>query len=202
MTIGMWYRVLLENHVTHNSDAAGSREFRKCRVELKHPSLNWDEIWSLLVLPGLTSELTSFLWLMLHDLLPNSERLFRMNMPNVISSSCSLCSDNVTDSLPHSLIECSFVYPASSFLINTLKQVLPNVTPSQVTLLDLDLSQDLKLPITYLIASFLSQIWKCRISKKQCNLKTIRTNLEASIQVLRKTRHHQAATKLDDFLRL
>jgi hypothetical protein len=65
-----------------------------------------------------------------------------------------------------------------------------NVQTEQVVLLDLHLQPDQELPVIYLIAWVLSQIWDCKKNKKQSNLTHIGANLEASIQIEEKTLRH------------
>ena len=81
-----------------------------------------------------------------------------------------------------------------------IRSALPDVQTEQVVLLDLHLQPDQELPVIYLIACVLSQIWDCRKNKKLSNLTHIRANLEASIQILRKSRLYLAAIKLDEML--
>jgi hypothetical protein len=88
MTTSMWYRVILESTVTHRAGQGTANELIPCRVEEKYPDKDWDRAWSYLVLPGLPSDLTSFLWLMIHNLLPTKERLFRLGMPNINENTC------------------------------------------------------------------------------------------------------------------
>ena len=76
---------------------------------------------------------------------------------------------------------------------------VPNIQPEQVVHLDLN-PDDQQLPLVFLIASILSQIWTCRKEKKACNLHTIRATLEASINILRKSRHKAAADTLTTIL--
>ena len=139
---------------------------------------------------------------MVHNLLPTKERLFRLNMPNTTSSICDLCNIQATDNLQHALLQCPYNSSVSSYLLDILKNVLPDVQPEQVILLDLELHPEIELPVIYLISCLLSQIWDCRKLKKPSNLVNIRANLEASIQILRKTRHYQAAIILDEMLSL
>ena len=65
-----WYKVLLENNVTHRVDANGVTELIPSQAELAHPERNWEAICSLAATPGFPSELSSFLWLMFHNILP------------------------------------------------------------------------------------------------------------------------------------
>ena len=93
MSSGMWYRVLLENNVTHQPSNSSS-ELRPCRIEIKHPEVDGERSWSLAVTPGLSSKHLTFLWRMVHDLLPTQARLFRLKMPNINSEICSHCNQN------------------------------------------------------------------------------------------------------------
>ena len=54
----------------------------------------------------------------------------------------------------------------------------------------------LRLPIVWIIAKTLDTIFTCRIEKKACTLFNSRAQLEASVMLLRKTRHGSAAEKL------
>ena len=67
MSSSIWYRVLLENNVTHRVVENVVQEVKPCRTELSHPDKNWEQIWFLALNPGL----------------PSNERLHRMNMPNI-----------------------------------------------------------------------------------------------------------------------
>ena len=55
MTSGMWYRVLLENHVTHELVNSKLR-LKHCRAETKNPEVEWEKGWNLAITPGLPSE--------------------------------------------------------------------------------------------------------------------------------------------------
>ena len=200
MSTATWYKVLLENFITHEVNANGIREYRACKIETKHPDVDWDRTWSLAVTPGLCSDSTSFLWRMIHSLLPTRERLDRMNMPGTTSSICDLCDLEAVDTTLHALLQCPFSNPPATFLMSVFHSLLPNLQPAQVVFLDFDVATKDKLPLTFMTASVLSQIWSSRKGRKSCNLQTIRANLEASIQILRKSRHHQAATRIDEIL--
>ena len=195
MSSAIWYRVLLEENVTHKPTNPGS-ELRPCIIERKHPSIDWKRSWSLATTPGLSSQHLTFLWKMTHDLLPTQARLSRLNMPNVNSEICSLCTLNIPGELTHSLLLCPYNDGAGQFLLQKLHSHIPNLLPQQVTLLDLDVEADNQLPLVYLVAAVLSDVWECRKVKKPCHLNTIRAALEAGINILRKGRHRKAAEKL------
>ena len=76
MTEKQWYRFLIEQKVTMvQAGADVSQDLIPCRAELKDPELPWDSIWPSIRLPGLGSEITSFLFKILHNLLPTQERV-------------------------------------------------------------------------------------------------------------------------------
>ena len=194
MSTGVWYRVLLENLVTHVVDDSGARQLRPCRAEVSNPDRDWEKIWLVVSTPGLPSELLSFAWLMTHNILPTRSRLFRMKMPGVDSPNCELCHDQEPDTLLHSLLLCPLVNPASKFLMSSLKSIASDLTPEKVVILDF--KEDDCLPLVFLTTSILSQVWNFRREKKEINIHSIRANLEASIQILRKSRFQHHANKL------
>ena len=107
---------------------------------------------------------------------------------------------NVTGDLTHSLMLCSYNKEAGKFLLEKLQQVLPRLHPQQVVQLDLDVEENMKLPLVYIIASVLSQVWDFRKQKKPCKLQSIRAVLEAGVNILRKSRHFKAAENISSIL--
>ena len=129
---------------------------------------------------------------MIHNLLPNQARLYRMGI--VATPNCEFCPDDTPDTLTHSLLTCPQVSAPGSFLLSVLKFEIPNIRPEQVVLLDFNVNENL--PLVYLSASVLSQVWTSKKEKKSCNLHSIRATLEAGIQILRKSRFQNSAIKL------
>ena len=164
-----------------------------------HPETVWSCTWNLAVTPGLTSEMTYFLWRMIHNILPTNDRLCKLNMPGS-PSLCNLCDSSSLDSIEHALFQCNSSTTSATFLLSTVRNVLPDVQPQHVLLLDFDLSSSDQLPIMFVISSVLSQIWNSRKSGKTSNLHTVRSNLEAGIQILRKSRHYTAANRAIELL--
>ena len=108
MSIGMWYRALLEKYVTKEEDDNGFLYSVTCRAERLHADLNWETIWSFSILPGLNSDDSSFLFKLLHNLLTTQERLHRVLSHKVTSSLCTLCTQEVCSDQMHALIYCPF----------------------------------------------------------------------------------------------
>ena len=97
MSLKEWYRLLLEEVIM--VEVRNSSEYTPCRVELLHHNTDWESVWRRSRLSGLSSEFSSFLYRILHDLLPTKERQHRIS-PST-SSVCSLCPSNSVESLVH-----------------------------------------------------------------------------------------------------
>jgi hypothetical protein len=72
-------------------------------------------------------------------------------------------------------------YGAGQYLMEKLSTMVPNLHTGQITLLDLDIAEDDKLPAVFLIASVLSEVWLHKKDKKPCHINSIRASLEALV---------------------
>ena len=202
MKSGMWYRVLVENRVTMMRRADGTRTLKACRAESKHPDVDWPTVWRLANQKGLNPTEKTFLFRLLHDLLPTQERLFRLGIRNTNSPNCLLCIQDVSANLTHTLITCPHNSDVSSWLTTMLRVHVPQLQPQQVVLLDLgDLEESVQLPLVWLISNTLHNIWKDRTEKKKPNLHRTRSSLEAKINILRKTRFQNAVQIIENLLK-
>ena len=197
MTVKAWYKHLLEVNITHSGEP-GSRELVPCRVERLNPSMDWKKSWMAASLPGLTSNKSSFLWKMLHDILPTRERMHRMSLPGVPSAVCTLCLDNEEDNSEHALLTCSYIKVGADNLLLALRQEIPDMTLERIKFLDFR-SDDLY-PVTFLTATVLEQLWLSRTEKKRCTWPSIRAQVESEILLLRKGRLAQAGDRAQHML--
>ena len=79
MTVKEWYRVLVEKNVTkHEIDDAGRMELVPCKIEERYPLHDWSESYRLCRLQGLDPEIKSFLFKLVHQLLPSKERVHHL----------------------------------------------------------------------------------------------------------------------------
>ena len=201
LSIGDWYKVLLENNITMITKENGTRAMKPCRVELNNPSVDWEVSWRLAVLPGLSSEDQTFLWRMLHNLLPTQERLHKMKIQSAPSPICILCDKPEPDQLHHALVTCQENKEVADWLFQHLNQHVPSLNPQQLVVLDLgSLHESLELPIVWLTAQVLSYIWKSRKEKKKPKLYKTRAMLEAGVSILRKTRFQDECDLLETIL--
>ena len=201
MSSGMWYRVLLEDNVTSETDQNGFRYTKACKTESKHPDIDWEQTWPLACIPGLESADCSFLWRMVHNLLPTQERLNRI-LNSVNSPLCTLCNQQVVCDLPHALITCHFNNDIGNWLIRCLGLLHPHLNPQQLVILhfDLDAKDRASLSTVWLTAKTLEAIWQCRITKKASTIFATRATLEANIMLLRKTRFADCAEALENLI--
>jgi hypothetical protein len=99
MSTAQWYRVLVEMNITMVEATGNMMQYKKTRTELASPATDWECSWRGARLKGLGSEATSFLWKLLHFLLPTEDRLSRI-LPNT-PSNCKYCPHPTTADTPH-----------------------------------------------------------------------------------------------------
>ena len=117
MSTAQWYRVLVEKEVTMvNIDTRS--EYIKSRAELASPETDWETSWRHARMMGLGTEVTSFLWKLLHNILPTELRLSRI-MPNS-QENCKFCLHPVTVDLLHCLLECVHTQEVGGWLLALL----------------------------------------------------------------------------------
>ena len=122
----------------------------------------------------------------------------------LLSSTCSpLCKVCKTEngSLAHELITCSYNCSIGIKLLSTLQTYSPSLTTDSLLHLDLaDISTDQQLPVTLLVASTLSSIWKERTTHSRVCRYKVRSELEQTINLLRTTRLATVAVSLNSML--
>ena len=137
------------------------------------------------------SNLNSFLFKLLHKILPTAERVARI-LPNH-SPVCSLCyGENPTnESLSHAMFLCNNNQGSGATLMRGIKKFIPYASESDILKINFDVGdEDLLFALVWSSASFLSSLWNLRIEKKRISLSKIRTDLEASVRLLRESRLH------------
>ena len=202
MSIGMWYRALLEIYVTQETDENNFTFSVPCRIERQSPNISWETIWPLITLPGLDSSDCSFLFCLLHNLLTTQERLHRVLSHKVTSPTCTLCLQEVTCDQLHALVHCPFNNNVGFWLIRCLRKLLPTLQPVQLLTMNFgfDQNHDDAFPAVWLSAKTLLLVWSSRLTKKATTITTTRAMLEANIMLLRKTRFNIYADSLENLI--
>ena len=186
MTTAEWYRVLLELEVTMVDTETNSMEYRKSRSELSSPSTDWELTWGRARLKGLGSEATSFLWKLLHHILPTEERVARI-LPNS-SEYCRQCPTPTPANLEHCFFNCVSTNNVGRSLLQAIRLHDPAVTPAGLLRLEFTAEEANEMPIVWVTAQTLLYMWGVRQNGRIVDLFTTRTVLETKINLLRETR--------------
>ena len=200
MTQRQWYRLLLEDNVTMEEKENGQRSYIGCRVELGSPNVDWETSWRLARLPGLGSEHTSFLFKLLHQILPTQERVARTSP--TASSLCKVnnCPGDMVEDLPHALVHCSGNLGAGDMIIQRSLTIAPGKTVDELLQLDLKVEDDDEFTLVWWLASGFQAIWDLRKAGKRVEPYMVRAQLEAKVNLLRETRFTAAVPKLEALL--
>ena len=188
MTQKQWYNLLLEDCCTMEIGDGGQRQYIRSRVELATNEVDWEKCWRLARLHGLGPEHTSFLFRLLHQILPTQERLNRAK--SVATPLCKApgCSGAEVDNLEHSLVECNANQEVGMKLLDILRQYQPNLSTAAALRLDIEVDEELELPLVWLTAATLVSIWDQKKDRTRVQPHLTRSQLEAKVNLLRETR--------------
>ena len=166
----------------------GRQAYVPCRVELKSPTTDWSEPWRLCGLNGISSELQSFNFKLIHELLVTKKRMNHLR-PHLHSPYCSLCDTAAEEDMIHAMVQCTYNSGVGTSLMQAVNSVLPDVTPAFMLRLELKgLSPVLERGVILFISTVLKDIWDRRMSRSTIQISDTRTTLEARCQILRKSR--------------
>ena len=200
-TVKMIYRFLLEDLLmAEPEEEDGPRTLLPLRVELASPGTDWPRTWLLARQRPLGPHLSSFLFKLLHNILPTGERLARI-LP-ASSPYCSRCGGEIPniETLYHAFFACPANGGVTASLVTCLSQYLPQVTPLSILTLNFEVEPSLNCPLTWIIASFLSSLWTIRTEKKPIRLYKIRSDLEASCRILSESKYSNDALLIKQIL--
>ena len=202
MSISQWARVLTEDGLTMEQlPNQETRQYIPCSCELLSPNNDWQLSWKLCRLRGLSSEMISFNFKLLHRLLPVKDRLHRITPTT--PATCTLCSSSCPETLEHALLSCEYNAGTGQALIATLQRVLPSLTSEQLLLLQFaNVTESQELPLVFFSTAFLLEVWYRRIKKGRITLYEIRSTLEAKCSLLRETRYQNVYECLGEIFKL
>ena len=128
MTTKQWYSVLLEDKVLMNpATEVSAASLIPVSIETLHPDTDWPDVWKLVRMKGLGSELISFLLKMLHRLLPTRDRVARLGLDDGQAGLCLHCRMEVED-LTHCFFDCSRNMVVSLALLGCMQQIAPQLS--------------------------------------------------------------------------
>ena len=199
MSIKQWYTALMESQVLMSQSTATSPPtLLPVRAELLHPNADWSWTWSLARTKSLGSDLTAFLFRLLHHLLPTQDRVARLGGGQTDPPGrCNHCQADVEDQL-HAFFSCLKSLVPGLALLRHMQHAIPNLNPEDALRLELghDLSDVDQLAAVCLLSTGLKYIWEARAEKKPIILYKMRAEIEAKISILRRTRHENSAIKM------
>ena len=202
LTISQWARILTEDGLTMEQvPNQETRQYISCSCELLTPNNDWQISWKLFRLRGLSSEMISFNFKLLHRLLPVKDRLHRITPTT--PATCTLCPSSCPETLEHALLSCAYNNGTGQALITTLQRVLPSLTADQLLLLQfVDLTETQELPLVFFSTAFLLEVWNRRVKKGRIGIYDIRSTLEARCSLLRETRYQNCYECLMEIVKL
>ena len=198
MSTAQWYRVLIEQNITMIEHDDSPREYIKSRSELTSPTTDWESCWRRARLKGIGSEASSFLWKLLHRLLPTEQRLARI-LPNS-SEHCKLCRIPTTADLSHCLFQCVSTREVGGWLLSLVRHFDPSVTAAKLLRLEFESEDSSEMPLVWIISHALLYMWGVRASGKTVSLVLTRAILESKISILRETRYRNEETVISEIL--
>ena len=200
MTEAQWYHLLLEENVTKEMDEEQGNRFSPCRVEIANVNNDWETSWRRMRLKGLGSELISFLFKVLHQLLPTQERLLRINQANSAYCKAEGCSGDQIEDLTHALILCPGNNGIGIKYLDAVKRHVPDISAESALLLQFESNTSMELAIVWFLSMAWKMIWVARSNGKKPELYKIRSEMEARIALLRTTRSYGNDIILMDIL--
>ena len=198
MSTAQWYRVLVEQDITMIEQVDSSMQYIKTRSELASPNTDWENSWRRARLKGLGSEATSFLFKLLHLLLPTEQRLARI-LPNS-SEFCKICPNQPVADLCHCLFQCVSSQEVGGWLLRLVGHHDPSVTAGKLIKLEFQSDEPSEMPIVWITARTLLYLWKMRMDGKVASLIMTRAKLESKISLLRETRYKNEYTLMQEML--
>ena len=120
-------------------------EYIKSRAEVASPGTDWESSSRRARLKGLGSQATSFLWKLLHRLLPTEQRLARI-LPNS-SEMCKYCPTPIVADLEHCFFGCVKTENVGKSLIAAVRLHDPSVTPAALLRLQFQEEGDKEMPL-------------------------------------------------------
>ena len=102
--------------------------------------------------------------------------------------------------MAHSLVECNANQEVGMKLLDILRQYQPNITTDAALRLDLEVDEELELPLVWLTAATLISIWDQKQDSTRVQPHLTRSQLEAKVNLLRETRLSNLAILLKQLI--
>ena len=187
MTIKDWYSFLMDQEFTSIDPLTQLNVLKPCKVELNFQYSDWYLIWHNCRLSCFDSEMSSFSFKLVHDLLPTDERLSRF-LPNN-SSLCKYCTDSPSSDHLHVFFLCSLSCEVGGWLLRVVREIDPTATPDAILRLEISGGDAL----LWLTVYALLYIWRQRSKKKRAVIEDFTSMCRTDLDVLSLTKHSYIA---------
>ena len=184
------------NLMEENED--GLYSWKTTREKRVIPNLNWEKNWQRVRLKGLGSEVITFLWKMMHNILPTEARLSRILKNS--SAVCRQCDIECIADLGHCLFECICSREVGVWLLSMFRKYDNEVNPLGLTKLDFNIDGAVEFPLVWILSNSLLFLWNMRQKAKISSVFLTRASLEKKIAILRKTRFSNELVIIEEIL--
>ena len=194
MTCRDWYHFLMSSEL-EEPGPDGEMRLIPSGVEMQMPQNDWTHSWALARTKGLSSSSLSFLWKLLHQLLPTRERQDRI-LRDVNNFICQICNTGEQDTLPHALAMCPGSREIFEWMKAGLDKFSTGLTMEKIMVLDISISAPLpfnELPLIWFIAEVLKNLWETRSSGKPCRLNHTKAAVSAECEIMKQTKYGDIA---------
>ena len=184
-----WYRFILQRDVTMTLDENNLQILKPCRIERNMPDKNWPMIWLRVRQSALHSEVVSFGWKMIHELLPTESRLSATirNTPPLCKFKCQ--NSPVAD-LQHCLLSCNLVKDVGIWLLSMIRHHYKSqISEVDLLLLNMDLCES----TIWIVLNTLQYCWSRRNLGKKATKEDCISSLLADLNILKDSEHRNVA---------
>ena len=186
MSVKEWYKLLLEKYVTiREIDDEGRMELIPCKVEEREPEVFWSESFRISRLQGLSPQNKSFLFRLIHTLLPSKERVHHLTPT---TSPLCWCGTGDQEDYRHMFFQCLKNLDAGQALLRCIRSYDRAATEVRSLRLELQADDPFLLPSATILAIGLELIWDNRKLKKTTTLFDMRSELELAVSIRRRSR--------------
>lgn len=186
MSVKDWYKLLLERNVTTREvDQEGRRELVPCKIEERNPTIAWSDSYRVSRLKGLSPDSKSFLFKLVHTLLPSKERVHHLTPA---ASPLCWCESGDQETYSHLFFLCTKNREAGEALLRCVQSYDQHLTMERSLRLEFTADETFLLPTVTILAIGLEFIWENRKLKKATTLFLMRAELESAVSIRRRSR--------------
>ena len=139
---------------------------------------------------GFTSGVSSFVWILMHDLLTTEERI-NSTIGNLSASYRFGC--NVVANLEHCFFRCGLTNQVGNWLLTISRKF---GTMNETDILNFDVPDNKVL--IWILAMTLHFIWSKRVNSKRAGLQECIAHLKAELEMMKPTRYRTLADKINE----